>query len=455
MTDSPAAGPPKLPSHIKKPNEEEHKKTLDEINAKIDKLKKQMDAVKEKINKLPGKSDNTRRDELRAQLADLRDKQAEIKKGKQAVYQQLDALNDSIRKKVSNIKSFQAKVPYKTVAEVDVRISELESKIEAGMLQEISLLKRSRQTVEGLDEQQEAIDKERAIYDELRKNIDDSESKKYSEQYEKANAELKDIQNDQNQAREVRNKLYDERTRIKGLLDEEYNKLRATRDEHRKANDEYYTFIRQLREYKREQEKLRKQQIEQEKRQEAAQKELELASLPAFEHEITLCENLSNFLQGFLGGANPAETKAAADQTASAPGREINMPEGVALKKKSEREEDYFVGGGKKKGHKGSQAAKEKKSDTLKLPLSTMEGFFEVKVTVPTKISDIPNTLEKLKERKEQYLAEQPKVTEENKKRAQEKIAAMLKKEEEEKKFADAEAAEKKAEETPAAAESQ
>ncbi|KAI9265067.1 hypothetical protein BDA99DRAFT_507613 [Phascolomyces articulosus] len=473
MTDSPniSGAPPKLPSHIKKPNEEEHKKALEDINARIDKLKKQQDAVKEKINKLPGKSDNTRRDELRTQLSDLRDKQAEIKKGKQAVYEQLDALNDSIRKKVNNIKSFQAKVPYKTTAEVDARINELEAKIEAGvrlveekkMLQEITLLKRSRTQVEGLDEQQEAIDKERTIYNELRKNIDDSESKKFSEQYEKANAELKTIQGDQNQAREARNKLYDERTRIKGLLDEEYNQLRSMRDEYRKANDEYYTFLRQLREYKREQERLRKQQLEQEKRQEAAQRELELASLPAFENEITLCENLGNFLQTFLNDGAASNNKenqqaAASSGQATLPGgRELNLPEGVVLKTKSEREEDYFVGGGKKKkGGKGSGgAAKEKKEkavDTLKLPLATMEGFFEIKVTVPTKISDIPATLEKLKERKEQYLAEQPKVTEENKKRAQEKIAAMQKKEEEEKKLAEAEAAEKKAAAEAAAA---
>lgn len=299
------------------------------------------------------------------------------------------------------------------------------------MLQEISLLKRSRQTVEGLDEQQEAIDKERAIYNELRKNIDDSESKKLSEQYEKVNAELKKIQNEQAQARETRNKLYDERTRIKGLLDEEYNKLRSLRDEHRKANDEYYTFLRELREYKKELERQRRLQQEAEKRQEAARKELELASIPAFEHEITLCDNLANFLHSFLGGNTPAQSANANDEKAAG-GRApdaSNAPEGVALLKKSEREEDYFVGSNKKKGGKG--ANKEKKTDTLKLPLATMEGFFEVKVTVPTKISDIPSTLEKLKERKEQYLAEQPKVTEANKKKAEEKIAAMLKEEEE------------------------
>lgn len=307
------------------------------------------------------------------------------------------------------------------------------------MLQEISLLKRNRSAVEGLDEQQEAINKERAIYDGIRKNIDTEEAKKLSEQFEKAMAELKTINADQAQQREQRNKLYDERTRIKGLLDEEYNRLRTMRDEHRKANDEYYTFIRQLREYKREQEKLRKAQEEEEKRKEAAKQELELASLPAFEHEITLCDNLGNFLQSFLnkgetngtitGANNEEDTK-----NATTGGRTIEAPDGVALVKKSDREENYFVGGGKKKGKSGSKKGANSSSgganpasDMLKLPLATMEGFFEVKVTVPTKISDIPSTLEKLQERKAYYLAEQPRVTEENKKKAQEKIDAMLK----------------------------
>ncbi|ORZ01526.1 hypothetical protein BCR43DRAFT_454121 [Syncephalastrum racemosum] len=448
MTDAPITnGPPQLPAGVKKPNEDEYKNVLAEINANIEKYKKQQDAVKEKINKLPGKGDNSRRDQLRDQLAVLREKQAEIKKGKQEVYEQLDALNESIRSKVYNLKSFKQKVPFDSVEETDARINELESKIEAGglriveekkMIQEVNTLKRNRHLVEGLDAQQAAIDKEREIYNNLRKQVDNEESKKLSQQYEEAQAELRTIYDDSSKARDARNKLYDERTRLKKCLDDEYNKLRATRDEHRKANDAYYTFLRQLQAYKREQEKLRKQQQEQEKRQEAAQKELELASLPAFEHEITLCDNLANFLQGFL----PREESNPSSPAVSTPVNEItNPPEGMVLKSKSERSEDefYFMGGGKKKGNKGgSKQEKEKKTDTLKLPLATMEGFFEVKVTVPTKISDIPSTLEKLKERKEKYLAEQPKVTEENKKKAEAKIAAMLKKAEDEKKFENA-----------------
>jgi hypothetical protein len=49
---------------------------------------------------LPGKNDNTRREEIKAELNEIRDKQAELKKSRKAVYEQLDAIQDSIRQKV-------------------------------------------------------------------------------------------------------------------------------------------------------------------------------------------------------------------------------------------------------------------------------------------------------------------------------------------------------------------
>ncbi|KAI8878159.1 hypothetical protein K501DRAFT_277802 [Backusella circina FSU 941] len=124
---------PVLPDHVKKPNEEEYKKTLEEVNGKIEKVQKEFDAVREKINKLPAKGDNTRREEIKAELAEIRDKQADLKKSRRAVYEQLDAINDSIKKKVGSIKIFQTKIPFKTTAEVDDHIAELESKIERGV----------------------------------------------------------------------------------------------------------------------------------------------------------------------------------------------------------------------------------------------------------------------------------------------------------------------------------
>ncbi|KAI9486663.1 MAG: hypothetical protein EXX96DRAFT_474933 [Benjaminiella poitrasii] len=433
--------PPVLPDHVKKPNEEEHKKNLEKINANIERIQKQFDAVRAKIAKLPQKNENTRREEIKTELAEIRDKQAELKKTRKAVYDQLDAINESIRKKVGSIKGFQSKIPFKTTEEVDARIAELERKIEAGMLQEITLLKRNRLSVEDVDEQQNAINREREISNELKKNIDSSEAKKLSDRYEELDAEIKELSIEQNKQYEIRKELYDERTRLKEQLDEEYNKLRTTRDEHRKNNDEYYTFVRKLREYKREQEQLRKQQEEIEKRQQALKQELELAALPAFESEIALCDNLAIFLEGFLVSDS---NKSGAESGAASPNVADNAFEGMVIKKRDE--ENFFVGKPSKKKQQKNKDAKEKKDDSLKIPLATMEAFFDIKVTVPTKVSEIPATLKKLKERKAYYIAEQPKTTELNKKKAEERIAA-IQKEEEERKKAEAEAKEAAAKE--------
>ncbi|KAI7868457.1 hypothetical protein BDF14DRAFT_1793401 [Spinellus fusiger] len=434
---------------IKKPNEEAYKKQLEEMNARIEKLKAESEAVKEKISKLPGKTENTRKEEIKETLNGLRSKQADIKNGKKAVYEQMNAVQDSIRKKVGTIKAFQAKVPYKNIAEVDERIIELETKIESGvrlveekkMLQEISLLKRSRSQVEDLDKQQAVIDREKVIYTELKQKIDDGDAKKYSEQFETHNNEYKKIVEEEIKLRDSHNKLRDERTRLRGLLDEEFNALRTLRDEHRKANDEYYTFIRQFREQKRAQERQRKLQAEADQRKELAEQELELASMPAFSSEIALCDNLAKYLSGFVSSGNATEGEVAA--VAATP---INVPQGMVVLKKTDVEEGYFMGGGKKKGAKGISGPKAptaaKKSDALKLPLTTLEDFFTIKVTVPTKISEVAATLEKLKEKKEYYLNEQPKATENNRQKAIAKIAAMEKEEEE--RLAQ-EAAEKKA----------
>ncbi|KAI8973512.1 hypothetical protein BDF20DRAFT_882784 [Mycotypha africana] len=435
--------PPVLPEHVKKPNEEEFKKQLANVNANIEKIQKQFDAVRDQIAKLPKNNDNTRREQIKAELNEIRDKQAELKKTRKAVFDQLDALNDSIRKKVGSIRGFQSKIPFKTTAEVDARIAELEKKIEAGvriveekkMLQEISLLKRNRLSVEDIVEQQNAINKERQIYDELKKNIDDAEAKRLSDRYEQLDAEFKQLHTEQNKQYEARQKIFDERNRLKVALDEAYAKMRSMRDEHRKNNDEYYTFVRKLKEFKKEQERLRKEQEELEKRQEAAKQELELASLPAFESEIALCDNLAHFLEGFLHKGEDNQNAATGNENDVKVNALMDTLDGMVIKKRDE-EDFFFVGNKNKKSNKKNQKKegnKDPKSEALKIPLATMESFFDIKVTVPTKISEIPATLTKLKERKEFYLKEQPKVTEMNKKKAEERIKAMQKAEEEEK----------------------
>ncbi|CAM0137223.1 multicopy suppressor of BFA (Brefeldin A) [Umbelopsis sp. WA50703] len=443
----------------KKPDDAALKKSLAEINSAIDKLKKQNEAVREKINKLPGGSKNNNREELYERLNKVRDQQKDLKESKKAVLTQLDAIQQSMKKKTAAMKAGQAKSPYKTSADIDRQISSLEKKIESGVklveekqiLSEISGLKRHRNTLDSFKDQQAELDKERKIHDDLKKNIDDSQMRNLSQEYDTIKAEIANLQESQKSNRDKRNQLYEEQNNIKSQLDQQYEKMRTLRDEHRQGMDEYYAHQRQIRDLRKEQAKQRQKEYEDAQRKVQAEQERELAEIPAFSQEISTCDTLINYLQSY-GSDNTATTdgvngKANAEPKAAASGvrqadTTANVPEGAVLVKKDDREENFFVGG-KKKG--GNKAPKEKKGDqNVKFPLAIMESFWEVKVDVPTKPSEFESTIETLKHRKENYLKDQPKKTEENKKKAEEKIASLLAKEEETK------AEDAKAEETKA-----
>ena len=87
-----------------------------------------------------GGNGNERRNMLRAELDSLRDKQAGNKSSRGKVLDQIKAYQENIQKKVSwllfflematkavsqikDLQAAKAKIPYKTVAEVDARIA--------------------------------------------------------------------------------------------------------------------------------------------------------------------------------------------------------------------------------------------------------------------------------------------------------------------------------------------
>jgi hypothetical protein len=306
-------------------------------------------------------------------------------------------------------------------------------------------LKRHKNSLDSFKDQQAELDKERKIYDDLKKNIDDSQMRSLNQEFDAIKLELSDIQESQKSYRDKRNQLYEEQNNIKAQLDQHYEKMRTLRDEHRQTLDEHFAHQRHIRELRKEQAKQRQKEYEETQRKAQAEQERELAEIPAYSQEIATCETLLTYLQSYGNDGNAtaesingktdssAKTLAAREADTTA-----NVPEGTILKKKSDREEDFFVGGKKKGGNKGP---KEKKSDqTVKFPLAIMESFWDIKVDIPTKPTEFDDTIEKLKERRDHFLSEQPKKTEENKKKAEEKIAAILAKEEEAKSTEEAQA---------------
>ncbi len=117
-------------------------------------------------------------------------------------------------------------------------------------LQEISTLRRSRKTMELSGSADDAIAADRARIDELRKQLDDPESRKVSDRFDELKKEMDGLREEGNKAYEERGKLFDERNAFSaqmvsghregvGLIrqDELYGKKRESAQKFREDND--------------------------------------------------------------------------------------------------------------------------------------------------------------------------------------------------------------------------
>ncbi|KAG0048326.1 hypothetical protein BGZ83_006699 [Gryganskiella cystojenkinii] len=427
------------PTYVKKPSQEEKDNTVKEIEANMEKIRPRLNAVREAIASVTGKSDSDPRTALRKRLGELRDKQAENKKGKQVKIDQLNALNNSLKKKIADLKATQDKLPFKTIEAVDTQINKLEKQIDSGSLKlveekriitEISTLKKAKKTVEAAQAQQIAIDEDKASIASLKETIDDSAAKALSTEYNTIQAQLDEISKEKDAVWKKRNDLFDERTRLQKELDAEYQRKKTVNDEYFQALREFSKWQQEQQARKQEEYKAQKQAKLEEKRLELAKEERELADIPAYTNEIVTCDSVYKYLVQFSGDEKRiAEANAIPTPEVAAVGnvRQVdttsNVPSGVMLAKKADKVEEVFFAGKSKK----NKGPKEKKAEgnSFKLPLAVLEQLFELKVVVPTSPADLAKTLDALVEKRDYFKANQEKATAENKRKAEERIAKL------------------------------
>ncbi|KAG0324355.1 hypothetical protein BGZ99_001921 [Dissophora globulifera] len=449
-----AASSQKTPRpYVKKPSQDEKNETLKQIDANMEKIRPRLNAVREAIALMTGKSESDPRTALRKRLGELREKQAENKKGKQAKIDQLNALNNSLKKKASlslsgptaqtalniaDLKAVQDKLPFKTQEAVEAQIVKLERQVESGsiklveekrILTEISSLKKAKKTVEASQAQQAAIDADKAAIAALKETIDDQTAKALSTEYDVIQAELDEISKAKDEVWKKRNDLFDERTRLQKELDAEYQRKKTVNDEYFDSLREYNKFHQEEQVRKREEYQAKKQQELEEKRLAIAKEERELAEIPAYTNEIITCESVYKYLLQFTKDEKYV-AEAAATTAVSSPNPNIrqvdasaNVPSGAMLTKKADKEEEVFFVGKSKK----NKAPKEKKVEgtSFKLPLAVLEQLVELKVVVPTSPADLSKTLDALNEKKAYFKANQEKATADNKRKAEERIAKL------------------------------
>ncbi|KAH9936954.1 hypothetical protein B0H21DRAFT_58477 [Amylocystis lapponica] len=435
-----------------KPEKALYDSEQDQIKAEIDALQAKLvsagmhSAVRDKIS-LSSKSGpgNDRRTALRAELDGIRGQQSNSKAARGKVFDQLKALQDGVQKRIKDLNAAKAKIPFKTVEEVDDHIRQLDKQIESGTLTlgdekravaEINQIKRSRRAVEGFQTEQDNIDADRAKADELRRQLDDPEAKAASDRYEAIRAELDELKKDSDEAFANRNKLLDERTALQGQLDALYNRKRDSAQRFREANDRYWAKVNEDRARRAERQRAQRAADEDAKRAETVERLREEASVPAFQAKIEDCQTLMDYFSGKSSGqpslsTAPLHTRADLSGVPKLELRKVENAPGeglVARKKKGEDEEAYF-GGTQRKGKKGAKRAApaeshgaEAAANTLHVPLPTLSALLALSITPPTSTADVPRLVEDLKTKKLWFEANQARVTAENKEKAEAQI---------------------------------
>jgi len=410
-------------------------------------LQAKLTAVKNKIG-LGSKSGagNDQRTALMARLDAIREQQSSNKNSRNKIREKLKALQDNIQKKNEELQSSRSKAPFKTVAEIDAHIKNLEKQVDSGNMKvadekrallEISQCKRNRRIVEGLATHQNSIEADRAAADELRKQLDDPVARAISEEFESVKAQLEGLNKERDGVYASRSKLVEERDSLQDQLNMLFNQKRQSAQNFREANDRYWTKVNEDRARRAERQRAQRAAEEASKKQEIADGIRDEAATPAYQAKIEDCQTLIDYFSGKNAGIASSTTLTTKVDVVGVPKLEIRTVDGVpdgfvARKKKGEDDDLYFAGKSKAKGRKGPTKAPESPDASattgtaLNVPLPTLSALLSLSIPPPLSTVDVPRAIEDLKTKKAWFEANQARATEENMLKAEEKIKQLM-----------------------------
>ncbi|KAJ3736342.1 hypothetical protein DFJ43DRAFT_1051657 [Lentinula guzmanii] len=412
-----------------KPDKKAYDAEQERLKSSIDALQIKLSAAKDKISLAnKGGAGNERRNALKAELDQIRGQQSNNKTSRGKVLDQIKAYDESIKQKIKELQAAKGKISFKSTAELDAHIKNLENKVDSGMLKladekralaEISSCKRSRRTLDTFQSEQESIDVDRAAVAELRKQLDDPDFKAVSDRYDKVKQELDELKKEEDVYYANRSKLVEERDSIQAQLTPLYDEKRQSMQTFREANDRFYNKLQEDRARRAERIRAQRAADELQAKQETAQRLREEAEAPAYQAQIEDCQTLIDSFSGKSSenGALKSTSLVEKQEVAGVSKLEIrkieDVPEGVVVRKKKGEDSDaYFVGGkGKNKGKKTKTNGSAETASQLNLPFSTLSALLNFSIPPPTSSADIPRVIENLKTKKAWFEANQARQT--------------------------------------------
>ncbi|KIY49210.1 hypothetical protein FISHEDRAFT_65259 [Fistulina hepatica ATCC 64428] len=396
-----------------------------------------LNAVRDKISVAtksgPG---NEQRNALRAELDSIRSQQFTNKSSRGKILEQVKATQEAMQKKIKDLQTAKGKIPFKTVADVDAHIKNLDKQVESGTmrlvdekraLQEISQSKRNRRIVEAFQADQDAIDADRKQIEELKTQLDDPAQKAISDRFDAIKAEMDALKKVEDEAYANRSKVFEERDGIQAQINALWSEKRESSRLYREANDRYWAKVNEDRARRAERLQAQRAAEEAEKKREIAERIREQSEISAYQAEIEDCQTLIDYFSGNRTGHLNLKTvpDSAKTELSGVPKLDIRQVDtdvsGVVARKKGE-EGHYFVAskkGGKKKGHHAKSVTPEPASASttsgnLNVSYATLSALLSLSIPPPVSQTDVARLIEDLQTKKAWFEANQARKTAEN-----------------------------------------
>ncbi|KMU82631.1 hypothetical protein CIHG_00412 [Coccidioides immitis H538.4] len=396
--------PEKPTTRPERPNEEAYKENLAKAEKELASVQQKLEAVKSKLDLgTPRNQDSPvakKQQELRSQLASIRQQQQGFKASRASLQEKINALDNSIKSRIAEQKAARGRVGFKNVEEIDREIQRLERQVDSGTMK--------------------LVDEKKALAEisSLRSN-------------ERVSPELDEIKAEQDGVFKNIKALRDERSQLQGQVQKARASVREIKDTYYTARKAYREYEQELERIRRERQRAEREKYERERKKKIADKKLEEASRPAYTDEILTAQGLirhfdPNYDLSSLGLAEDKKTQSGNFRAEI--GRTVDDADmkGVRVVRKEDRDDDYFVGGGGKKNKKGKKgAATSETKSQFNLSFGVIEEFSRVKVDPPMNQSDVPAVIEKLVEKLRDWKKNQAAKTDENIKKAKEELAKL------------------------------
>ncbi|KAL9123857.1 MAG: hypothetical protein Q9217_006754 [Psora testacea] len=431
-------------SRPEKPDEAAYKEDLSQAEKAYLAAQEKLNSIKAKIDLAQPRNNDSptskKAQELKAELATIRQQQSGYKWSRGSVQDKIAALDAQLKSRINEQKIKRSQVPYKSVEDIDREIQRQEKIAESSTamlvdqkkaIAEQSNLRKQKKAFGTFDEAQRGIDNVKAQITELKKALDNPEAKALSQRYDQVDKELKTIKAEQDEAYKSLHALREEQNKAYSEQKEKYSSMREIKDQYHKARIAYRDYEQEQYRIRQAKQKEERDAYHREKRKKIAEQKLEEASQPAYMDEILTAEGLIGYFDPSSAEASKKSLRGPSGFAAEAL-RSVDTSseiKGMKVMRKRDNDDNYFMGTGGKKGKKGkkgsvvaSPAPGTPPEGKFNLSIGVIENLAKVNVEPPMSQSGVPAVVEKLKEKRDGWKSEQEKKTKENIAKAQKEI---------------------------------